>query len=154
MALISELELTLSLMDQKIPLPGPDGHMEEYEPYCRFGSQPHLRRDHQGIQRNGASPMGTPGISTMCHPNGSTMSISSSSGNGNISQVKHMPPPPGMPQIRIASNGIIRPPLPAQASPPHNSPPLVVANGHVSHELSNGTSSTSDRTITGTISWT
>ncbi|PSR71467.1 hypothetical protein PHLCEN_2v12734 [Hermanssonia centrifuga] len=158
MALISELELTGFLTNQKILLPGPDGHMEEYEPYRRFGSQPHLRRDYQGIQRNGASPMGTPGISTMRHPNGSTMSISSSSGNANISQVKHMPPPPGMPQIRIASNGIIRPPgtpvvppLPAQASPPHNSPPLVAANGHVSHELSNGTSSTSDQEMKLTV---
>ncbi|KAF7800350.1 hypothetical protein EIP86_011600 [Pleurotus ostreatoroseus] len=129
-SLMNEPDLQHLFKDTSVPLPTPDGRVQNYVTY-RLGVQP-VPRNIPLVPRANPSPL-TPGIASMRHPNGSLSISSSSSGVGQAKM-----PPGGMQQVRISSaNGVIRPPgtpvvpaLPTQASPPRNASPAVNGNGH------------------------
>ncbi|EKM52072.1 uncharacterized protein PHACADRAFT_212666 [Phanerochaete carnosa HHB-10118-sp] len=131
MTLFNEHDFATLAVDPTITVTGSDGRPQPYIPF-RLGLQSmQMRREHLR-----PSPLGTPGIVPQRHINGSSTSISS---NGSAMSHRSMPPPPAVPQTRIPSNGIMRPPVtptvPAipQQSSPHRSP--SVPNG-TSHESS------------------
>jgi len=121
MTLFNEHDFSTLAVDPTITITGPDGRPQPYVPF-RLGMQSvQMRREHLR-----PSPLGTPGIVPQRHVNGSSTSISS---NGSPMTSRNMPPPPVLPQTRMPSNGIMRPPVtptvPAipQQSSPHRSPP-------------------------------
>lgn len=124
------------LPDPSLTIQAPDGRSQTYVPF-RLSQQHVLQRMHHGMHRAVSIPQqGIP----LRH--GPATPVSSSSG-GSGQQQRPMHPPHAMPQARITSNGIMRPPstptvpaLPSQASLPHSSP--TMANGTANHEQSNG----------------
>ncbi|KIL58931.1 hypothetical protein M378DRAFT_170023 [Amanita muscaria Koide BX008] len=114
--LIGEAEQHSLFTDPSIPVPTPEGRYQTVIPY-RLGMVATARRDQGGAVRGypppGVIPPGHPGLPHPPAPgsNGTPISVQH--------QVKKMPPPTSVPQMRISSNGGMRPPtVPAAANLP------------------------------------
>lgn len=126
------------LPDPSLTIYGPDGRPQSYIPF-RLAQQYVLQRMPHGAHR--AVSISQPGA-PLRQPNGSTTPVSASSSSSGQQQ-RPMLPPHAVPQARISSNGIMRPPstpavpvLPSQPSLPLSSPPAM-SNGSTSHEQTN-----------------
>ena len=140
--LLGEGEQHSLVTDPSIPVPTPEGRYQTVIPY-RLGMMAMLRRDPGGTVR----PYPPQGVVAAQGHTPISHSIPIPGANGTAAavqhQVKKMPPPTSVPQMRISSNGGMRP-VPAvsalQATSttqvPAGSPPHAVAVMH--HPTPNG----------------
>ena len=105
--LLGEGEQHSLFTDPSIPVPTPEGRYQTVVPY-RLGMMAMVRRDPGGAVRSypppGVVPQGHPTIShsvPIPGANGTPVAVQH--------QVKKMPPPSSVPQMRISSNGGMRP---------------------------------------------
>jgi enhancer of polycomb-like protein len=124
MTLLTDADQQNLMTDASIPLPSSEGRLQMVVPFRLGISLPPMRRDQQGNVRGYVPPLGMPQGVALSHPtqqvNGTPIAMQQ--------QLKKMPPPTALPQMRISSNGGMR----TQAAPqsmqgsshtPSHSPP-------------------------------
>ena len=123
MTLFSEKDHALLLKDSTLTVVNADGRPQIVLPYRLGAFQPQLpRRDAQTVVRQGQSPMNGAPVAQQ-------LSAISLNGTPVSNQIKTMAPPALGPQMRISSNGGMRPPtVPAanNGNTPHGAPPQPI----------------------------
>jgi len=124
MTLLTDADQQNLMTDASIPVPSSDGRLQMIVPFRLGVNLPLMRRDQQGNVRGYVPPPGiTQGV-TLSHPvqqvNGTPIAMQQ--------QLKKMPPPTALPQMRISSNGGMRTQAAAQtiqgsSHTPSHSPP-------------------------------
>ncbi|KAF8623276.1 hypothetical protein AX17_007482 [Amanita inopinata Kibby_2008] len=143
MTYMSESDQHSLVTDPSIPVPTPEGRYQTVIPFKLGMPIPPMRRDHNGIVRPyppGMVPQGHIGVPQLPVPNGTPVSVQQ--------QLKKMHPPNNLPQMRISSNGGMRPSVVSavanlQATPPQvpavpSSPLNVPVVSHPSPSVTNG----------------
>lgn len=138
MTLLQDQDQYSLITDPSIMLSSADGRQQPVIPFRLGAQQPMVRRDAQGVPR----PYPTLGVQPSI-PQQSAVAISLPLAANGIpisvpAQMKKMQPPVGLPQMRISSNGGMRPPgapvvasLPQNMAAPHSSPPHLNAAQHI-----------------------
>lgn len=149
MTLLSDTDQQQLYTDGTLHLTGPDGRpLPTILPYRLGMQQPAMRRDASGVPRpyhfammQQAAQAGHPLAIAHANANGTPVSMQQ--------PMKKMPPPGSVPQMRISSNGGMRPPgippipsISATNAASHSSPPHhpIPASQHSSPNGANGTS--------------
>lgn len=129
MTLFADPDQQSLITDPSLLVAAPDGRQQMVVPFRLGMSQPMMRRDAAGVARPyppGAAPMiSQQGVPLSLPVNGTPISVQQ--------QLKKMAPPAGLSQLRISSNGGMRPPgIPVVASMPSNIPSSHASPPHLS----------------------
>ena len=154
MTLFNENDHLHLLNDPTVFVNGPDGRQVPVMPYRLGMPPPPMRRDAQGVLRPYIPGMPLPPHIPANHP----LALAAANGATPVAmqqQLKKMQPPSATPQMRISSNGGMRPPgipvtnLQANGSVGHHvSPPHPVPVPIPQHSPPNGVNGVSRAAIT------
>ncbi|CAL1709115.1 unnamed protein product [Somion occarium] len=152
MKLMTDQDHAMLNTDTSITVTTSEGRQQQIVPYRLGIPQPVRTREQSSVpsQRPAPSPTpATPSVSSLRHPNGTSMALSSSNGGTPVSvpaHLKSMPPPATVPSLRISANGGMRANTPStsSASPtvpsqrPSQSPVRDMMHAHGTLEEPNG----------------
>ncbi|TFK38452.1 enhancer of polycomb-like-domain-containing protein [Crucibulum laeve] len=146
MSLLADPDQQSLMTDPTITVPAGEGRQVTFMPFRLGMPQPLMRRDAAGLMRAAMVPAGMQAGHPVALANGVPVAVAH--------QIKKMPPPNAVPQMRISSNGGMRPPgvsvvtgMQSNGATGHASPPQPVSLPVTQHSPTNGTNGVSRAAI-------